>query len=739
MKKFIFPIFNFTFYILRFIFLTGFLWTVGCGLWTTQASAQEKIIPVIVDGDEVVYAREEGLITAHGNVVMKHEGVIMECDEAVYEVAKRLARAKGNVKIIKDSGVLTGSEAIYDFAAQTAEITNMRISSSPIYGAAPYGEKISDDEYKLRKGFFTTCDLKDPHYRMVAKTITIYPGDRVVARNMVLKVGKTPVFYIPYYSHSLKDKHSPVEVMPGKGKYWGYYLLTSWRYHLNDNKKGRIHLDSYEKRGIGTGITYKVTTENKAKALFNFYRIEDTLYKDLDHDPCTLENFNDMYPERDSTAKYIEDDRYRLEFSYEWDPLDNLSIKGEFHKFSDQYFMKDFFEHDYEKNASPLSYILTDYAFSNSSLSMLIQRRANRFFSSTEYAPKLEYDFYEQRLGKSPIYLESKTILSNAITKTASSHEDKDSVRLYSHNKFSYPARMAWLRFTPYVGLHSSFYTKNTSGDENITRQVFESGIDINTKLYKYFDGGCSLFGERIEAWRHVLTPSISYGYIHRPTTASANLVESDGLTRTEDITFKLENYLQAKNEKKTWNYIYFAPYVVYKVNQEGKGSYFNNIAANLEVDPKENVSFDASTNYDVLIRRISSFNADFEFRNGQEIEDDQWFNEPKGGRYAVALGHRYSRTSSTQGTVHLKYQLTPRIQLKNYFRYEYNTGDLQEQEHGLRVDLHCWWMDFSFDIDNQKQGVKDVAFRIVFTLKAFPKRVHFGYGHEYKGIGDRI
>lgn len=681
---------------------------------------QEKMIPVTIDGDEINYLQEKGEVAVSGNVKMKQKDVELFCDEANYNANSHIAHLKGNVKIIREDATTYVGDVIYDFNTHNAQMTDVRIEFPPNYGEAEKVEIKGEEKYVLKKGYVTTCDLKDPHYRLTARRIIVYPKERVVAKNMVLKVGNTPIFYLPYVSYSLRDESFPFQLIPGKDKEWGYYSLISWRYNFDEKNRGKIHTDWYEKRGLGIGVTHHAESQNFGKALLNYYTISDKLLRLEERT-----SFFEMYPERIGiSSKYLlEDDRYKTQFSYSWEPASNLSLKSEFHKFSDENFMKDFFYQEYEVDPSPLSYTLIDYSFPHSSLSLLAQKRANRFFTETEYLPQLEHNFYKQELEGSNFYLESKSTLSNLGYKTANSDIDYDTLRIYSHNVLSYPKKIKWLQLNPYLGSYSSFYSKNKFGDDGIFREAFEAGADLTTKLYKYFDSSFNLFGREIDEMRHVLTPTVSYGYIHEPTVSNSNIFKFDSLdslTRAAAVTFKLENKLQVKSNEKAWDFIYFSPSAVYQIDQEGKGSYFSTIGADLEVYPKEGISLTADTTYNVPTRRITAFNADLSIGDTSKEE-----------KYSLSLGHRYSRQDSTQGTLDLTYKLTPKLQLKHYFRYEYNTGDLQKQQHSLRLDLHCWWMDFGVDVDKQREGFKDFAFWVMFRLKAFPG-VQAGFDRSY-------
>ena len=676
---------------------------------------EEAPLPVIIDGNQVNYYREQNRVEAEGKVEMKYKDIVIHCDKAVYEVDKNIARIEGNVEVISPQGIIYGEDAVYDFRSKHVEIGKIRVEAPPIYGAAQEGGGVTE-EYVLYKGYVTTCDLEKPHYKISAKRIVIYPEQKVVAKNVLLTVGKIPLFYIPYYSHPLDDKSYPVDISPGRNKDWGGYLLTRWRYHLNPSHRGKVLLDWYAKRGLGVGLRHHLQTKDYGRGLLNYYRIEDELY--------TLDNRGDLfdtYSERSTIApKYLEDDRYRGDFSYSWQPFEQLSIKSELHKFSDAYFTKDFFFREYEIEPAPHTYTLIDYAFPNSSLSLLVQKQVNDFFSETEYLPLLGYNLYKQEIIENvPLYFESRSSVGNLTKQNAYSDQDDEALRGHTDSILSYESRWGWLTYSPYAGVLATYYSKNTLGDTDVVRNALQTGVSFSTKLYKTLEGGITLFGEEIDKFRHILTPSLSYSYIHTPSVDTSHLFQFDdidSLERTESVIFRLDNKLQAKNEQRQWDFLFFSPSVEYKIKQEDKGSFFDNITSDLEIYPTPEVSLNADSIYDIVDRAFREVNVDIAFSD-------------KDGKCSTSFGQRYAKRESSQSTFSLSYQITPKVQFRNYLRYEHKTKNFEEQQYVIRRDLHCWLMDLGLDVDRDRE----FTLWVIFRVKAFPQ-VYLGFDHAYRG-----
>ncbi len=709
---------------MRFIILLSLL------LAPLGAFSETDKMPVVIDGDEITYLKEKGKILAKGNVEVKSEGSELFCQEALYDANSSIAHIKGDVRINKGDSILYGRDVVYNFNTHNAEMVNARLKDPPVYGEAEEGAKVGKEKYVLKKAYMTTCDLEVPHYRLTAKTVTVYPEDKIIARNMVLRVGTTPIFYFPRFVQSLKDNAFKVELIPGKENEWGMFLLSRWRYNLNDENRGKIHIDTYEERGYGFGVTHMVESEKFGDALINCYTIADDLYK-LD----SRKRLGDMYGRSGEEPKRLEDDRYKIQLAHQWEPNDKLSITSEFNKFSDQYFMQDFFEKEYEVSPNTKSYNLIQYTLPASSLSLRTQRRANRFDSETEYLPQLEYNFFKQNLGSTNFYLESDSKTGLLKSRTTNTQVYSKAFRAYSHNVLSYIDKIKWLSINPYVGSYSAFYSRNSFYEYDVWREAPEAGMTMSTKLYRYFNNaGWNVLGEEIDQMRHILNPEISYSYVHDPTVSNNNLVQFDGddsLTRAELVTFTLNNKLQARNKERTWDFIYFSPAVSYTINPEGSFSRFNAITGSFEIYPKEGFSLTSDTSFDVQTRRFSSFNVDFTITGREKVIE--LGEEVEKQKYSFSYGNRYTRQSSTQGTFDFNYQLTPKLKFRGYALCEYNTGDFQTQQYSIRSDLHCWWFDFGVDVNRHQSGGKDFGFWFVFTLKDFPD-ISAGFDQTYKG-----
>lgn len=654
--------------------------------------------PVVVNGDNVNYQTDKNIITASGNVEINYKGVEAYCEEAEVNTRTSIGTLKGDVKIVHKQGTVFGENVIYDFENKTAEIKRVFLESEPFYVSGKTAEKISDKEYELNDACFTTCGPLDEEsefldYEISASQVELYPGEKVVARDIFLKVGGVPVFWFPYYMQPAKDKLPRVTLSPGSDSDLGLYMLSAWRYYFNEGFKGRIHLDYYQDKGFGRGVTHKYKTDNFGSGIAKLYYISDKDKKSFDTTPPV----------------HVGADRYKAQIRHNWQMTPKLRTKVEFHKFSDQYFMHDYFYREYERDRDPESYILTNYSLPYASLSMLAQKRVNRFYNRTEYLPQLKADVFRRRISQTNFYFGGDYSVSNLAYKPASSslEEDDDAVRLDAYNQLTYQDKFGWLNVQPYAGVRETYYSKNNSGKEDILRTAFYSGIELSTKIYKAFNSPIDILGLKADKTRHIITPRIEYDYIHRPTVSRSSLSKFDSVDevdRKNKVKFTLGNKWQAKREEKVWDLLYLAPSFTYLFNEEGRGSHFGIFENDFEFRPNDNLYLEQNYQYDLDSEKT------------KEVNSDIIWESPKTN---ISVGHRYVNSEdASEIRTSFSYKFAPTWEFHNRLRYEEENEEFEEQEFFLRKELNCWFVDFGVTLNEDN----DKTIWAVFKVKAFPE-----------------
>ncbi len=96
------------------------------------------------------------------------------------------------------------------------------------------------------------------------------------------------------------------------------------------------------------------------------------------------------------------------------------------------------------------------------------------------------------------------------------------------------------------------------------------------------------------------------------------------------------------------------------------------------------------------------------------------------GKKWSVGLGTRYTKDTSTQGTLRASFQITDKWSAGVYQRFLFKNIEgrldiknrFEEQEYRLTGNIHCCWL---MDIVYSKDKREGSEILVVFRLKAFP------------------
>ncbi|MBI4355101.1 MAG: LPS assembly protein LptD, partial [Candidatus Omnitrophica bacterium] len=457
---------------------------------------------------------------------------------------------------------------------------------------------------------------------------------------------------------------------------------------------------------------------------------------------------------------------YRLQYRTRWDVDADTLVTADVEKFSDRDFRRDFlFREEFENATTPDTYVSLirtqpDYTFST-----LVRKRVNRFDTISERLPEVKLDLARRQVGPTPLYYDGEISGGGYTNKRPSpTDSDDDVLRFDTVNELSYPFRwLGFLNFTPRASLRETFYSKDKQGDgsvsqprldgdRNILRTVWTTGVDFSTKFYRIFNLSTNALGLDVHGLRHVVTPSVAYTFSPEPPIHADLLQQFDGvdsLSRQNTVTFSLENKLQTKRTRPVRVFgaptaltheiedrptrrlgssslattgssvdlarlILSVPYQF--IGSPDKGGRFNNVTADLEVQPSAWMRFESDLTYNTTLDKFSLWNFDWVV-----TPNDRWY---------AGWGHRFSREDKTESTVETGIRLSEKWWLGLFGRFTYKEvkpdgadrfakrfNNLRERQIVLSRDLHDWILEVTYRVD------REFGEELYFTmrLKAFP------------------
>ena len=125
-------------------------------------------------------------------------------------------------------------------------------STSPFYFEGEWAERIGDN-YVLHRGFITNCKMPRPWWRLKGPRFLIAPGDKAVAYQTTFRLKGVPLFYTPYFYHSLKaEPRKSGFLMPniGNSSQRGILLGLGYFWALNRSYDVTYRVLDYTSRGF---------------------------------------------------------------------------------------------------------------------------------------------------------------------------------------------------------------------------------------------------------------------------------------------------------------------------------------------------------------------------------------------------------------------------------------------------------------------------------------------------------
>lgn len=688
-----------------------FIMTGSFGVAVMPSFAQEKKEKVELSGDQLEYDRETSQVRVVGNVEIKYKDTTLLCDRADFSQTTQIANAYGNVRLKTPQGELKGDELTFDYNTMTGDFMGAKILAHPYYGG---GEKVRLEEGNkvvMTDGYVTTSDYDKPEYRVASKRIDVYPGDKVVASGVKLKLKDVSLMYLPKYWHRIDDMKPKLTFTPGIDSDWGAFLLTQYRFYASDHVRGVLHVDYRELLDVGTGADFEYKTDGYGSGLLKTYFTHERKI-----------NADRIWDDRITPT--TERDRYKIEWRHKWVLDERTTAIAQYYQLSDRTFLKDFFEREFEEDSFPDTFFLLTHSLPKGTLSLRSDVRINRFVEDVERLPELRYDLNNTEIFNTGFYFRNITSFASLVKKGASPSDRRDSTKRFDTDyEISYPKKLGFVEVKPFVGGRNTFYTR--TNDASVTdemREVYRAGASLSTKFYKIYDLETDALGLDISRLRHIITPSINYEYTTEPTVLRRELNEFDSIDTIEqmhNINFSVENKLQTKRDGQTVELLRTVFGVDYRLDEDYRDSGFDTITADIDFRPTKWMTLYFDSEYDTREDYLRTANFDM-YVNG-------------GSKWTFGLGKRYNRDADDQITADFWYKFNQKWAFRGFGRIDVEEGRLKEQQYILTRDLHAWEMDFKLN-DTRGDGTE---FLMLFRLKAFPEMgFDFGTTFERKRSG---
>ncbi len=369
-----------------------------------------------IEGLETSYNPETGIATANGEAHIKYGDMEVEGGRADYNANTGDIFAKDHVTIVKAGVVYKGENITYNVNSGELHGTYVRSGMTHNNGtlfykvdkvetASKYVERVDGEP-----AYITTHDLENPNFHFSAKSMTIYPNDRLVMHDVTVYMGGsasgsvdhpsgTPIFWLPYVTQPLDDENGYL-FSPGFSSTWGAYLMNQYTTIIGDHTLAKYRLDLRSSRGAAGGADLIALREkdNDNWGKLKFYYADD---------------LSPLTNKAGETRTDVPRDRFRVDFQhriYITGPAERTwYFDFDIHKFSDQYFLEDFFLTEFLNNREPDNQVSLVHSDPRYTATLMAKFQLNDFYRTDTRLPEIAFDFTRQPVFNSGFFYQGST------------------------------------------------------------------------------------------------------------------------------------------------------------------------------------------------------------------------------------------------------------------------------------------------------------------------------------------
>ncbi|TFH84593.1 putative LPS assembly protein LptD [Segatella hominis] len=499
--------------------------------------------------DSLVYDAPHKVAHLYGNSNVKYTNMDLTSDKISMDIDKSNVKATGTADSTAEGGVKgkpvfkMGSDTYdtdtiaFNFKSKKALINNVYTEQQDGFLTGARSKRDSTGAIYLQHGRYTTCDDPHPDFYISLSRAKVRPGKDVVFGPAYLVVCDVPMpLAIPYGFFPFTKSYSSGFIMPtyGDESDRGFYLRDGGYYFaVNDKWDLKLLGEIYTKGSWGISAASNYRKRYKYSGSF-FFSYQDTKTGDK------------------GMPDFAEQESFKVQWSHRQDskanPFSSLSASVNFATSSyERNNLNSLYNPQTMTQSTRTSSVSWSTGFSSIGLSLSATANLSqnmRYSSLAVTLPDLNisiarfYPFRRKKMvGDEKWYEKIAMSYTGHISNSINTKEDQ-----FMKSNLIKDWRNAWQHQIPvsasftlfkYININPSFnfsdrmYTNKVtkSWDEQKQTEVCDTtygfhnvynwnmSVGMSTKLYGFWVPNRKIFGDKIQAIRHVITPTVSFSY----------------------------------------------------------------------------------------------------------------------------------------------------------------------------------------------------------------------------------
>lgn len=707
-----------------------------------------------------VGVRQKSTTLENGKII---PGIQLFADKVLLDSAAKTVTLSNNVSIYQGSSIHRGDRAVYNYGSGQLNTEGLTSGHDFILMES---NRFRTVDHKGKKVFIgenagiTTHDVSDPNYWIRADQTSIFPGNKVIFKNLRLYAGDTPLLWLPYLSQPL-DADLGYLFIPGARSSWGFYLLNRYGIMLGgetDELTGekddawllsQWHVDLMSRRGVGLGLDLLDTRTGNKENLsgLKLYFLEDM-------DPTirrTAEN-------RDS----LDATRWKFELKHRIDLLEQGPNQTYFNfditALSDRFFLEDFEQETFKSNPSPNNVLGIFHRNPNYHAGLYTRMRLNDFYQQDTRLPELFFDQIKRPIFGSPVLHEGSTSLGiyderladyrideleaeadtlNPTSQRAAEIDellvDRGYSRFHTWHEFSLPLNPGGkIAITPRAGIGYTRYTDLDNGANAFGRTHLSAGIDTSVKFSKVYPNIVNkTWG--LDRILHVFQPYANFSQLSTDSLDSSfrgievltpstrprvrevgRFTATDSLNDWSIIRVGTRNSLLTKRDGGSHEWLVMDTYMDLFMNDPEFDRDVSNLYNDIIWHPVPWMKLNIETQFP-----IAAGGSEFrEWASGITLMPSDTVELSFGYRH---LNSHPILNDSNRVDLRAYARISESWGLGFYQRWEFDDNTAEVQQYNIYRDFDSWIAAIGFHIRDNRNAPEEYGIMLNFTLKDFP------------------
>lgn len=499
--------------------------------------------------DSLVYDAPNKIAHLYGNSNVKYTNMDLTSDKILMDIDKSNVKATGTADSASEGGIKgkpvfkMGSDSYdtdtiaFNFKSKKALINNVYTEQQDGFLTGAKSKRDSSGVIYLQHGRYTTCDAAHPDFYISLSRAKVRPGKDVVFGPAYLVVCDVPMpLAIPYGFFPFTKSYSSGFIMPtyGDENDRGFYLRDGGYYFaISDKWDLKLLGEIYTKGSWGISAASNYRKRYKYSGSF-YFSYQDTKTGDK------------------GMPDFAEQESFKIQWSHRQDskanPYSSLSASVNFATSSyERNNLNSLYNPQTMTQSTRTSSVSWSTQFSSIGLSLSATANLSQNMRDSSLAVTLPdlnisiarfYPFRRKKMvGDEKWYEKIAMSYTGHISNSICTKEDQ-----FMKSNLIKDWRNAWQHQIPvsasftlfkYINVNPSFnftdrmYTNKITKSWDAQKQVevsdttygfhnvynWNMSVGMSTKLYGFWVPNRKLFGDKIQAIRHVITPTVSFSY----------------------------------------------------------------------------------------------------------------------------------------------------------------------------------------------------------------------------------